>query len=105
MALVVKNPPANEGAVGDRGSIPGWERPPGGGNGNPLKGPCLRGPMDRGDWRATVPGVANSQARLNQKEKRHEIQKILVSVIWRNTGSLVLGLASLKHHLTSLKRE
>ena len=67
MALVVKNPPANAGAVGDRGSIPGWEGSPGGGNGNPLKDSCLRSPMGRGDWRATVPGVANSQARLNQK--------------------------------------
>ena len=30
----VKNPPAN---AGDTGLIPGWGRPPGGGNGNPLQ--------------------------------------------------------------------
>ena len=32
---VVKNPPANPGDAGDSGSIPGSERSPGGGNGNP----------------------------------------------------------------------
>ena len=41
---VIKNPPAN---AGDMGSIPGWGRSPGEGNGNPLKYPCLGNPMDR----------------------------------------------------------
>ena len=36
VALEVKNPPANAGDVGDTGSIPGLERSPGGGHGNPL---------------------------------------------------------------------
>ena len=51
----VKNPPAN---AGDTGSIPGWGRTPGEGNGNPLQYSCLENPMDRGAWRATVHGVA-----------------------------------------------
>ena len=34
--MVVKNLPANAGAAGDIGSIPGSGRFPGGGNGNPL---------------------------------------------------------------------
>ena len=34
--LLVKNPPANTGDVKDSGSIPGSERSPGGGHGNPL---------------------------------------------------------------------
>ena len=36
---VIKNVPANEGegSVGDRGSIPGVGRPPGGGHGKPLQ--------------------------------------------------------------------
>ena len=34
--LVVKNLPANAGDAGAAGSIPGWGRSPGGGNGNPL---------------------------------------------------------------------
>ena len=38
---VVKNLPANAGNAGDTGSIPVWERSPGGGNGNPLQYSCL----------------------------------------------------------------
>ena len=34
---VIKNLPANAGAIGDLGSIPGWGRAPGGGNENPLQ--------------------------------------------------------------------
>ena len=33
---------------------------PGGGNNNPLQSFCLENPMNRGPWRATVPGVAKS---------------------------------------------
>ena len=37
MALVVKNLPANAGDLRDSGSIPGLERSPEGGHGNPLQ--------------------------------------------------------------------
>ena len=37
---VVKNLPASAGELGDMGSIPGWGRSPGGGNGNPLQYSC-----------------------------------------------------------------
>ena len=40
--------------AGDLGLIPGWERFPGGGHGNPLQYSCLKNPIDRGTWRATV---------------------------------------------------
>ena len=43
-------------SAGDPGSVPGWGRSPGGGNGNPLQDSCLENPMDRGAWRATVHG-------------------------------------------------
>ena len=33
--------------AGDPGLIPGLERSPGEGNGNPLQYPCLENPMDR----------------------------------------------------------
>ena len=36
--------------AGDPGSIPGWERYPEEGNGNPLQYSCLVNPMDRGTW-------------------------------------------------------
>ena len=57
---VVTNLPAN---AGDTGSIPGWERFPGGENGNPLQYSFLGNPMDRGAWRATIHGVTKSQTR------------------------------------------
>ena len=44
----------------DPGSIPGSERSPGEGNGNPLQYSCLGIPMDREAWQATVHGVAKS---------------------------------------------
>ena len=43
-----KNPPANAGDVRDVGSVPGSERPPGEGHGNPLQYSCLEHPMDQG---------------------------------------------------------
>ena len=49
--------------AGDRGSIPGLGRSPGGAHGNPLHFSCLENPTDRGAWRATVHGVAESQTR------------------------------------------
>ena len=51
--------------VGDLGSIPGLERSPGEGNGNPLQYSCLENPMDGGAWWATVHGVAKSRTRLS----------------------------------------
>ena len=36
--------------IRDVGSIPGWGRSPGEGNGNPLQYSCLENPMDREAW-------------------------------------------------------
>ena len=58
--LVVKNPSANAGDTRDAGSIPGSRRSPAAGNGNPPHYSCLKNPMDRGAWQATVHGVAKS---------------------------------------------
>ena len=55
---VIKNLPAN---AGDMGFIPGSERFPGVGNGNPLQYSCLENSMDRGVCWVTVHGVAKSQ--------------------------------------------
>ena len=62
MYSVVKNLPANAGDSGDAGSIPGWGRSPGGGNGNPPQYSYLKNPMDRGAWQATVHGISKSRA-------------------------------------------
>ena len=40
--------------AGDQGLIPESGRSPREGNGNPLQYSCLKNPMDRGPWRATV---------------------------------------------------
>ena len=60
VTLVVKNPPANTTDVRNAGSLPGSGKSPGEGNGNPLQSSCLENPVDRGAWRATVHGVAES---------------------------------------------
>ena len=57
---MVKNLPDNAGDAEDTGLIPRSGRSPGGGYGNPLQYFCLESPMDRGAWRATVHGVAES---------------------------------------------
>ena len=46
--------------TGGLGSIPGWGRSPGEGNGYPLHYSCLENSMDRGVWWATVHGVTKS---------------------------------------------
>ena len=61
VAQMVKNLPAN---TGDSGSISGSRRFPGEGNGYPLQYSCLENSMDRGSWRATVPGIAKSLTQL-----------------------------------------
>ena len=67
MALVVKNPAVNAGAVRDTCSIPESGRSPREGHGDPLQDFCLEYPMDRGAWQATVHGVTESDMteRLN----------------------------------------
>ena len=50
---LVRNLPTN---AGDTGSIPGPGRCPAERDGSPLQDSCLRNPLDRGDWLATVYG-------------------------------------------------
>ena len=64
VVLVVKNISASVGDIRDSGSIPGLERSPGVGKGNPLQYSCLENPMDRGAWQATVHRITNSQTQL-----------------------------------------
>ena len=62
VAQWIKYLPAN---AGDKGSIPGSGRSPGGGNGNSLQYSCLENPVNRGDWWAAVHGVAQCWAQLS----------------------------------------
>ena len=54
---MVKNPPAN---AGDAGSVPGWGRSSGEGDGNLLQYCYLENSMDRGAWQATLHVVTKS---------------------------------------------
>ena len=62
---MVKNPPVNTRDAGDQDSIPGSGRSPGGVNGNPLQYSCLENLLDRGAWRAAVPGIAESRTQFS----------------------------------------
>ena len=64
------------GDTGDVGSVPGWERSPGEGNGNPLQGSCLENPIDRGTWRATVRGVTKHQTWLIESASEANVSDI-----------------------------
>ena len=66
----MKNPPAKAGDSGDVGSIPGSGRSPGIGDGNPPQHSCLENSMDRGDWQATVKGVAKESDTTEQLSAR-----------------------------------
>ena len=59
--LVVKNPLANARDPRDADLIPGLGRSHGEVNGNPLQYSCLKNPMDRRAWWATVQRVAKIQ--------------------------------------------
>ena len=57
--------------AGDLGSIPGSERSPEEGNGNPLQDYCLENTMVRGALQATVHGVARVGHDLATKPPNH----------------------------------
>ena len=80
--------------VGDPGLIPGLERSPGEGNGNPLRCSCLENPMDRGAWWATVHGVAKSQT--GQRETNtYWVKEILkCPLLEKQRNLLIRGLIS-----------
>ena len=69
--------------AGDLGSIPGWGRSPGGGHGSPLQCSCLENPTDRGAWRATVHGAAQSQTRLSDEAHRLQTAGLACS-LWES---------------------
>ena len=73
---MVKDPPANAGDIRHVGSIPGWERSPGGEHGNPLQYSCLENPMDRRAWWATVHRVAKSRTQLKQFSRHAQKQTL-----------------------------
>ena len=63
---MVKKPPAKVEDVRDAGLIHGLGRSPGEGHGNLLQHCCLKSSLDRGAWKATVHGIAQSWTRLKR---------------------------------------
>ena len=88
VAQLVKNPPAS---AGDTGSIPGSERSPGEGNGNPLQYSCLGNPLDRGTWQSTGHGVAKSQRRLSDYTTNHYLDFLSLSFPTCRMGVIILS--------------
>ena len=62
---MVKNQAASAGDIRNLGSIPGFGRSLGEGNGNPLQPSCLENPTDRGAWWATVHEITKNWTRLS----------------------------------------
>ena len=91
----------------DLGSIPGWGRSPGEGNGNPLQYSCLEDPMDRGAWWATVYGVAKSWTRLSDKHTHthththiyRDVLKDYIPYLMNQSLTKTLGILVLISHL------
>ena len=72
----------NAGASGNLGSIPGSGRSPGEGRiGNPLQYSCLKNPMDREAWQATVHRVTRNQTRLKQPGTHTHVT--LITSVWK----------------------
>ena len=73
---VVKNLPDSIEDSGDAGSIPGWGRSLGGGNGNPLQCLCLGNP-----WQTTVHGVTKGWMQLSTSMQQLYQMCIIVSIL------------------------
>ena len=83
VALVVKNLPATAGDIRDGGLIPRLGRSPGGGHSSPLLYYCLRNPMDRGAWWASV--------RVDQHRVGHDYFGHLMQRVDSVEKTLMLG--------------
>ena len=79
---MVKNLPASAGDRGHGGSIPGWGRCPGVGNGNPLPYSCLENSIDRGAWQAAVHAVTKSWTQLSNWAQKLRVMFYSVESFW-----------------------
>ena len=96
--------------AGDQGSIPGLGRSPGEGNGNSFQYSCLGNPIDRRAYWATVYGVTESQAQLNDLHKHTYLQKYLwlfsLGAEWERLGWRwsEISLPNTENHISFLRR-
>ena len=85
------NLPANAGDIRDISLVPEFGRSFGGGHGNPLQYSCLKNPMNRRVWWATLLGVAQSRTQMKGPSTRNITET-------RHKGTL----AFYTYHLTTL---
>ena len=101
--MQVENLPFSAGDERDMGLIPGSERSPGRGNGNPLQYSCLENPIDRGGWRATVYRFEKSQTRLKQLSMHAQITahqtSLSLTICWSLPKFLSIESVMPSHHL------
>ena len=76
--------------AGDPGSIPGWGRSPGEGNGYPLQYSFLENSMDKGAWWATVHGVGRSMWDWAQYTKSASKRFHRSSLLWGSGRNLYM---------------
>ena len=83
VVLVGKNPRANPGDIRDSSSIPGSGRSPEGGHDNPCQYSWLKNSAERGVWRATVHGVAESHEQMKQLNTAQLIMILTNVPLWK----------------------
>ena len=90
--------------TGDWSLIPGLERYPGKGNGNPLQYSCLRNSMDRGAWRAIVHGVEKvghnwsiNTLKIRKKQIYRKNENTYVTVFPLDNNEPILNLTLIKY--------
>ena len=92
----------------DTASIPGLGQPPGGGNGNPLQYSCLKNPINRGAWWATIHGVTKEPV-MTQQLSTHDRQMIQMADththIYINKSTYHLLICYLSKLILILKQE
>ena len=76
------NLPAKAGHAEGLGSVPGSERSPGRGTGNPRQYSCLEIPMDRGAWWAIVHGVAKGGTQQSNWVRTFNLSSVSVRFIY-----------------------
>ena len=101
---VVKNSPANAGDWKDMGLIPGSERSPRVGNGNPLQYSCLENSMNRGAWRATVHGIRESNTTEHVFHGINGPQLVYPFIHWRASATTNSELFQIKLWRTFVDR-
>ena len=84
---MVKNLSASAGEVRDTGSVPKLGRSPGGGHGNPFQYSCLKNPMERGAWWATVHSVA--ELDMTKATEYNELLSLLLLVLLGDSFSIL----------------